>query len=75
MRRALIDDELRASCKYWKVPFREPEGKKEKADAATARQALMRQDIKVAETEYYKNLNGMYADVQNWFYHRPAPTT
>lgn len=31
----------------------------------------MRGAIKVAETEYYKKLNGVYGDVKGWFFNKP----
>eukprot|EP00966_Prymnesium_polylepis_P134159 3101281-Prymnesium_polylepis.2 len=47
-RSALVDDELRAQCKYWSIPFRDPPTKpKEKPDAANTRQILIRADVKV----------------------------
>jgi len=68
----MVDEELRSSCKYWDIPFREPPVKpKEKPDAANTRQILIRNDIKSAEAAYYTKMKAAYVDFQNWFYHSP----
>ena len=48
----MVDDELRALCKYWSIPMREPPTKpKEKPDAANTRQITLRTEIKVSAGE------------------------
>lgn len=66
--RAAIDDELMLQCKHWRVPMRVAPPK-EKADAAALRQSQVRDDLKKAETEYYRAQAETMAAVRDWFYH------
>ena len=66
---AAVDDELILQCKFWKVPFVPPEGKKEKPDAAAARQNGIREALKKAEEAYNKELREPVDAVRDWFYH------
>ena len=43
---------------------------KEKADAASIRQAAIREALKAAEDAYNTKLNEPQEDMQNWFFHK-----
>ena len=68
---AMIDDELILKCKHWKVTMQFPE-KKEKPDAAAARQQRVRRLIETAEKAYYKTMAEPFEAMREWFY-MPAP--
>ena len=68
---AMIDDELILKCKHWKVDMQFPE-KKEKPDAAAARQQRVRALIETAEKAYAIKLKEPFDAMREWFY-MPAP--
>jgi hypothetical protein len=64
-----VDDLLAAECKHWGVTMVLGE-KKEKKDAAEARQNQVREALKQAQDAYQESLRAPAQAMQDWFFHR-----